>query len=220
MSTSFHEWAAADTDPTTLRRVDQARTDFALIESNLEFIASQLAKQPTRGDLAKTALGIIFCSAVLTTLFVWIAWRRPATRAGAIIAVAIALACAGPLTAKEYRSREVAREFQREHPCPSTGLPSGGCPGYRRDHVVPLACAGPDSVSNMQWQTIRDARAKDRWEQTVSPPATRARAHARGHQLGEPVGRGIPSGTACVRARARASARRACGRGIQRRGTC
>ena len=58
-----------------LRAVDQTRTDFALIESHLEFIASQLAKQPTRGDLAKTALGIIFCTAVLTTLFVWIAWH-------------------------------------------------------------------------------------------------------------------------------------------------
>jgi hypothetical protein len=51
------------------------RTDFALIESNLEFIAAQLAKQPTRGDLAKTALGIIFCTAIFTTLFVWIAWH-------------------------------------------------------------------------------------------------------------------------------------------------
>jgi hypothetical protein len=60
----------------TLRQTDQARTDFALIESNLEFIASQLAKQPTRGDLAKTALGIIFCTAVFTTLFVWIVWQR------------------------------------------------------------------------------------------------------------------------------------------------
>jgi hypothetical protein len=59
----------------TLRQADQARTDFALIESNLEFIAGQLAKQPTRGDLAKAALGIIFCSAILTTLFVWIAWH-------------------------------------------------------------------------------------------------------------------------------------------------
>ena len=59
----------------TLRQADQARTDFALIESNLEFLASQLAKLPTRGDLAKTALGIIFCTAVFTTLFVWIAWH-------------------------------------------------------------------------------------------------------------------------------------------------
>ena len=57
-----------------LRAADEARTDFALIESNLEFLAGQLARVPTRGDLAKTALGIIFCSAILTTLFVWIAW--------------------------------------------------------------------------------------------------------------------------------------------------
>ena len=59
----------------TLRQADQARTDFALIESNLEFIAGQIAKQPTRGDLAKAALGIIFCTAVFTTLFVWIVWH-------------------------------------------------------------------------------------------------------------------------------------------------
>jgi hypothetical protein len=59
----------------TLQGADPTRADFALIESNLEFIASQLARQPTRGDLAKAALGIIFCTAVLTTLFVWIAWH-------------------------------------------------------------------------------------------------------------------------------------------------
>jgi hypothetical protein len=29
-------------------------------------------QQPTRSDLAKAALGIIFCSAVFTTLFVWV----------------------------------------------------------------------------------------------------------------------------------------------------
>jgi len=59
----------------TLRQADQARTDFAVIEGHLELIAAQLARRPTRGDLAKAALGIIFCSAVLSTLFVWIAWR-------------------------------------------------------------------------------------------------------------------------------------------------
>ena len=66
--------------------------------------------------------------------------------------------------ASEHRSRAVTREFQREHPCPSTGRTSGACPGYRKDHVVPLACGGPDAVSNLQWQTIADARAKDVWE--------------------------------------------------------
>ena len=59
----------------TLRQADQARTDFALIESNLEFLAGQLAKQPTRGDLAKAALGMIFCTVVLTTALTWIAWH-------------------------------------------------------------------------------------------------------------------------------------------------
>jgi hypothetical protein len=50
-----------------LRRADQARTDFALLESSLEIIMHQLAQLPTRGQLAQAALGIFFCSAVLTT---------------------------------------------------------------------------------------------------------------------------------------------------------
>jgi hypothetical protein len=63
--------------------------------------------------------------------------------------------------ATEHRCRG---GFQREHPCPSTGRTTGARPGYWKDRVVPLACRGPDAVSNMQWQTIADARAKDRWE--------------------------------------------------------
>ena len=83
-----------------------------------------------------------------------------------VIAVAVAVA-ASPLSAKGHRSREVTREFQREHPCPSTGLTTGACPGYRKDHVVPLACGGPDAVLNLQWQTIRAASAKDAWERKI-----------------------------------------------------
>ena len=59
--------------PFTLRQIDQGRADFAAIESDLQFVMAQLARVPTRRDLAKTALGIIFCSAIFTTLFVWIA---------------------------------------------------------------------------------------------------------------------------------------------------
>jgi hypothetical protein len=81
----------------------------------------------------------------------------------ALIAVLAAVA-ALPAGAKEHRSREITREFQYEHPCPSTGLRLGACPGYRKDHIVPLACNGSDAVSNLQWQTIADAKAKDRWE--------------------------------------------------------
>jgi len=33
-----------------------------------------------------------------------------------------------------------------------------------KDHVVPLACGGPDTVSNIQWQTTADGKSKDKWE--------------------------------------------------------
>ena len=53
---------------------------------------------------------------------------------------------------------------QRQHPCPSTGQTTGRCPRYIKDHMVLLACGGPDAVSNMQLQTTVAAKAKDRWE--------------------------------------------------------
>jgi hypothetical protein len=59
----------------TLRQADQARTDFALIESNLEFIAGQLSRLPTRRDLAKAALGIIISTAALVILWAETFWH-------------------------------------------------------------------------------------------------------------------------------------------------
>jgi len=47
---------------------------------------------------------------------------------------------------------------------PSTGKTSGGCPGYLLDHIKALKRGGADDPSNMQWQTIEDAKEKDRWE--------------------------------------------------------
>ena len=41
-----------DEHPLTLRQANQARTDFAAIESNLECIMSQLARVPTRKQMA------------------------------------------------------------------------------------------------------------------------------------------------------------------------
>lgn len=62
--------------------------------------------------------------------------------------------------AREYlqRSDAARRHFMRQ-----TGYPHGR-PGYIIDHVIPLACGGPDEPSNMQWQTIAEAKAKDRIE--------------------------------------------------------
>ena len=41
---------------------------------------------------------------------------------------------------------------------------TNGRPGYVIDHIKPLACGGPDAPSNMQWQTIEAAKAKDKVE--------------------------------------------------------
>ena len=59
----------------TLQQADQARTDFALLESNLEFIASRLSRLPTRRDLAMAALGIIVSTAALVILWAEAFWR-------------------------------------------------------------------------------------------------------------------------------------------------
>lgn len=72
-----------------------------------------------------------------------------------------------PLTNKErqkaaedylHRSEAARRAFMKQ-----TGYPNGR-PGYIIDHIVPLACHGADDPSNMQWQTIEEAKTKDKIE--------------------------------------------------------
>ena len=48
-----------------LRPANEPRTDLARIEEQLQAIRAQLALLPTRADLARAALGIIFCTAGL-----------------------------------------------------------------------------------------------------------------------------------------------------------
>jgi 5-methylcytosine-specific restriction endonuclease McrA len=62
------------------------------------------------------------------------------------------------------RSRAARAAFMRQHPCPSTGRTYGACPGWLVDHVKPLACGGADAPANMNWQTIAEGKAKDKWE--------------------------------------------------------
>jgi hypothetical protein len=71
---------------------------------------------------------------------------------------------AAPGTGTAPRSTAGRHAFQAQQPCPSTGGAVGACPGYVVDHVRPLACGGADSPENMQWQTVAEAKAKDRWE--------------------------------------------------------
>ena len=56
------------------------------------------------------------------------------------------------------RSREAKDQFLRR-----TGYPHGR-PGYVVDHIVPLCAGGADAPSNMQWQTVEEAKVKDRQE--------------------------------------------------------
>ena len=56
------------------------------------------------------------------------------------------------------RSEAAKHQFEAQ-----TGYPHGR-PGYVVDHIVPLACGGADALSNMQWQTIAEGKAKDKTE--------------------------------------------------------
>jgi hypothetical protein len=62
------------------------------------------------------------------------------------------------------RSPVARSAFMRQHPCPATGRRSGACRGYVVDHIDPLECGGADAPSNMQWQTVSEAKLKDRTE--------------------------------------------------------
>lgn len=74
-----------------------------------------------------------------------------------------------PLTAqaRHQRSQKAKSIFKYTHPCPANGNRSGSCPGFVIDHIKALACGGEDAPSNMQWQTIAEGKAKDKWEMTA-----------------------------------------------------
>lgn len=46
------------------------------------------------------------------------------------------------------------------------GYPKGRF-GYIVDHICALECGGIDDPINMQYQTLADSKAKDRWERTT-----------------------------------------------------
>lgn len=80
------------------------------------------------------------------------------------------LACAAAALALAFsvdaapRSGQARAEFVRTHPCPATSKTRSPCPGYVIDHITPLCAGGADHPSNMQWQTVAEAKIKDRAE--------------------------------------------------------
>ena len=65
---------------------------------------------------------------------------------------------------RQVRDRNEVAKFRAHFPCPSTEKRTGACPGWVVDHVVALHHCGPDKSTNMAWQSVEDAKAKDRWE--------------------------------------------------------
>jgi len=61
--------------PLALHQADQARTDFALIEDHLEFLAGQLAAIPTRKELWRVALLAMLSGSALTISLAMAFWH-------------------------------------------------------------------------------------------------------------------------------------------------
>jgi hypothetical protein len=59
-----------------LRQVGLARADFAAIEDQVDFIKAQLARVPTRMELARIAPGIMFGAAGLVIGWIEVFWRH------------------------------------------------------------------------------------------------------------------------------------------------
>jgi hypothetical protein len=92
----------------------------------------------------------------MTSVFAWLP--------GILVATMAAGLSSSPAMAAEPRSKAARAKFVRLVPCPSTGQPTGPCPGWIVDHITPLCAGGPDLPCNMQWQTVEAAKVKDRQE--------------------------------------------------------
>lgn len=115
------------------------------------------------------------------------AWQRTAIKRGrraalhlpywhilAVLIVCNALAAMGGQAHAAERSRTLRAEFMRLSPCPATGATRGACPGYQVDHREALICGGRDELSNLQWLTVEEHKAKTRVEVKLCRPRVRA----------------------------------------------
>lgn len=80
---------------------------------------------------------------------------------GALIYCLSLMALSNLASAREYRSREVTREFQREHPCPSTG----------RTRRMPRLLEGPHHAVGLRrtGRRVEHAVAVDRRREGQGP---------------------------------------------------
>ena len=93
----------------------------------------------------------------------------PVTLAGIALVAAVLVPGFAP-AAEADRSFKAEVLFRLAHPCPATGQSHGACKGYVIDRVIPLVCGGAEEPDNMQWQTVAQAKAKDKWERIGCRP--------------------------------------------------
>jgi len=98
-------------------------------------------EQQTASKIRNTDLAIAFLMAILIGL----------------LAFGYNTATAGEI----HRSQKARLDFVKANKCPATGKNKLPCKGYVIDHVKPLCAGGADSPTNMQWQTVADAKKKD-----------------------------------------------------------
>ena len=95
------------------------------------------------------------------------------TRTLAAAVCAALTATVFPAGAADGRSFRAEVLFRLENPCPSTGATRGECKGYVIDRIIPVVCGGAEEPSNMQWQTLAEAKEKNRWERIGCRPGRR-----------------------------------------------
>lgn len=71
------------------------------------------------------------------------------------------------------RRADVLAAFRKVHPCPSTMLFGGACPGWAMNHSLPLACGGCDAVGNLAWlptdiKSCAGPHCVDRFERKIN----------------------------------------------------
>lgn len=81
-----------------------------------------------------------------------------ATAAAAPTSSTACAACPRDKNGRILRSEKAKADFMR-----LSGYPRGRA-GYVVDHIIPLACGGPDVPTNMQWQTLAASKLKDKEE--------------------------------------------------------
>ncbi|MGZ5090001.1 MAG: hypothetical protein ACXWCY_32740 [Burkholderiales bacterium] len=88
-------------------------------------------------------------------------WVKGVGVVSLLVSTGAGLAAAPPDAQRSFKAEVL---FRLTHPCPTTGETRGECRGYVIDRIIPVVCGGAEEPGNMQWQTIAQAREKDRWE--------------------------------------------------------